>query len=163
MQSSPERDLREKIGPFLVPVGRTVGGTVAGVVLSMTGIGFAWSMFIFFGFQSIDVWKGLLYFGAGAGAGIGAFAAWLHFDRENGWVLLLTAAVVIGGGTLGAFGGFQYGEAQEIECCAEPTVSPVYYTALGSTVVANAAGVAFAAARAFITRKRHTRIPNAVR
>ena len=162
MQSSPDRDLREKIGPYLIPIGRTVGGTVSGVVLSMIGIGFAWSMFIFFGFQSIDGWKGLLYSGAGFGAGIGAFAAWLHFDRENGWVLLLTAAVVVGAGAAGAFGGFQYGEAQEIECCAEPTVSPVYYTALGSTVVANAAGVLFAAARAFITRKRKTGIPNAV-
>ena len=93
MQYSFEKDIREKVGPIVVPIGRTVIGVVFGVVLSMLGIGIAWSLFIFFGFESIDVWKGLLYFGAGFGAGTGAFVAWLHLDRESGWVLLLMAAV----------------------------------------------------------------------
>jgi len=113
-----EKDIREKVGPIVVPIGRSVIGVVFGVVLSMLGIGVAWSLFIFFGFESIDVWKGLLYFGAGFGAGTGAFVAWLHLDRENGWVLLLTAAVVVGAGVVGSFGGFKFGEAQEVRCCA---------------------------------------------
>ena len=75
---------------------------------------------------------------------------------------MLTVAIVVGAGIAGSFGGFKFGEAQEIECCAEPTVSPLYYTALGAALIANAAGVLFAAARAFITRKRRTQIPNAV-
>ncbi|CUV05169.1 hypothetical protein MGWOODY_Clf2676 [hydrothermal vent metagenome] len=68
--------------------------------------------------------------------------------------MLLMAAVVVGAGVVGSFGGFQYGEAQEVRCCAQPTVSPLYYTALGASVVANVAGVVFAATRAFITKRK---------
>ena len=150
------------MGPYLVPVGRTAIGMTLGVVLSMMGIATAWGLFIFFGFRSIDLWLGSLFFGAGLGAGTAAFVAWLHFDRENGLVLALTAVVVVGAGVLGAWGGFEYGSTVEVECCAMPTKSPIYYTALGSTVVANAAGLAFATARAFATRKRQTQFQNAV-
>ena len=162
MHSPYDRDLREKLSPYLVPVGRTTAGVVFGVVLSMTGIAIAWSLFIFFGGQSVGTWLSSLFFGAGLGAGIGAFSAWLHLDRENSLVLGFTALVVIGAGVAGAWGGYQYGSAQEVECCAMPTVSPVYYTALGSAVVANIAGVAFASARALLTRKRPTQFHNAV-
>ena len=146
----------------MVPIGRTVAGVVVGVVLSMTGIAVAWSLFIFFGGQSVEAWLSSLFFGAGLGAGIGAFVAWLHLDRETSLVLGLTAIVVIGSGIAGAWGGYEYGSAQEVKCCAMPTVSPVYYTALGSAVVANTAGVAFASARALLTRKRPTQFHNAV-
>ena len=162
MQSSPDRDIREKVGPFLVPTGRTVVGIVLGVILSMVGIGTAWALFIFFWFQSIELWLGSLFFGAGFGAGTAAFVAWLHLDRENAWVLALTAAVVVGAGVVGAWGGFEYGSTIGIECCAMPTKSPIYYTALGSTVGANAAGLAFAIARALVTRKKQTQFHNAV-
>ena len=162
MQYSPEKDIREKVGPYLVPVGRTVVGVVLGVILSMVGIAVAWSLYIFFGGQSITTWLGSLFFGAGLGAGISAFVAWLHLDRETSLVLGLTAIVVIGAGIAGAWGGYEYGSVQEIECCAMPTVSPVYYTALGSAVVANIAGLTFAAGRALLTRKRQTQLPNAV-
>ena len=129
----------------------------------MVGIAIAWALFIFFGGQSANIWLGCLFFGAGLGAGMGGFAAWIHLDRENAPVLALTAAVVVGAGILGAWGGFEYGSTQEVECCAMPTKSPIYYTALGSTVVANAAGVAVAAVRAYLTRKRQPQIQNAVR
>ena len=162
MQSRYDRDLREKVGPYLVPVGRTVIGLTLGVVLSMIGIALAWSLYIFFGGQSIDTWLASLFLGAGFGAGTAAFVAWLHLDRENGRVLVLTALFVVGVGIAGAWGGYQYGSNQEVECCAMPTVSPVYYTALGSSVVANVAGIVFAAARAIITRKRQTQFHNAV-
>ena len=162
VQYTHDRDLREKVGPYLVPVGRTVAGVVLGVVLSMTGITIAWSLYLFFGGQSIETWLASLFFGAGFGAGTAAFVAWLHLDRETSLVLGLTALVVVGSGIAGAWGGYEYGSKQEIECCAMPTVSPIYYTALGSAVVANVAGLAFAASRAFLTRKRHTQIPNAV-
>ena len=163
MKPTYDRDITEKLAPFLVPVGRTVAGGVLGVVLSMIGIAIAWSLYIFSGVQSIDVWLGSLFFGAGLGAGVGGFAAWLHLDRENGLVLALSVTIIVGFGVLGAWGGYRYGSAQEVECCAMPTVSPVYYTALGATVVANAGGVAFAVARAFLSRKKGTQFHNAVR
>lgn len=128
----------------------------------MVGIATAWSLYIFFGGQSIDIWLASLFLGAGLGAGIAAFVAWLHLDRETSLVLGLTALVVIGAGIAGAWGGYQYGSNQEVECCAMPTVSPIYYTALGSAVVANVAGLTFAAGRAFLTRKRQAQLPNAV-
>lgn len=163
MQYTYDRDIREKVGPYLAPVGRTVAGVVLGVVLSMIGIATAWSFYIFFGSQSIATWLASLFFGAGLGAGIAAFIAWLHLDRETSLVLGLTAFVVIGAGIAGAWGGYEYGSNQEVECCAMPTVSPVYYTALGSAVVANAAGIVFATARAIITKNRRTQFHNAVR
>ena len=129
----------------------------------MTGIGLTWSLFIFSGVQSIDVWLGSLFFGAGLGAGIGGFAAWLHLDRENSLVLALSVTIIVGFGVLGAWGGYRYGSTQEVECCAMPTVSPVYYTALGATVVANVAGIAVAAVRAYLTNKLQPEIQNAVR
>ena len=162
MQYSHDRDIREKVGPYLVPVGRTVAGVVLGVVLSMIGIAIAWSLYIFFGGQSIGTWLASLFFGAGLGAGSAAFVAWLHLDRETSLVLGLTALVVIGAGIAGAWVGYEYGSNQEVECCAMPTKSPIYYTALGSAVVANIAGLTFAAGRAFLTKKRQTQFPNAV-
>ena len=147
----------------MVSVGRSVAGGVLGVVLSMIGIAIAWSLFIFSGVQSIDVWLGSLFFGAGLGAGIGGFAAWLHLDRENSLVLALSVTIIVGFGVLGAWGGYRYGSTQEVECCAMPTVSPVYYTALGATVVANAAAIAIAALRAYLTKKWQPEIQNAVR
>ncbi len=162
MQYSTDRDIREKVGPYLVPIGRTLVGVVLGVILSMIGIAIAWSLYIFFGGQSIGTWLASLFFGAGLGAGIAAFVAWLHLDRETSLVLGLTALFVIGAGIAGAWGGYEYGSVQEVECCAMPTVSPLYYTALGSAVVANIAGLTFALGRAFLTRKRQTQVPNAV-
>jgi len=101
-----------------------------------------------------------LYVGAGLGAGFGAFAAWLHLDQEDTLVLVLTAIVVVGGGILGAWGGFEYGSTVEVECCAMPTKSPVYYTALGSTAVANAAAIAVAVFRAVVTKQEQTQYQN---
>ena len=159
---SPDRDIREKVGPFLVPVGRAVAGACLGVVLSMTGIAVAWGLFIFFGSQSVNIWLGSLYFGAGLGAGIGGFVAWLHLDQENSLILALTAAVIVGVGILGAWGGFEYGSTQEVECCAMPTKSPIYYTALGSVFAANASAIGVAAIRAVLTKPRQSQIHNKV-
>lgn len=152
MRLSPRGDIRDRLGPLLVPIGRTVLGASLGVVLSMIGIAVAWSLFIFLGGQSSQTWLVSLFFGAGLGAGTAGFAAWLRLDRENSLELALTAALILGVGILGAWGGFEYGSTQEVECCAMPTKSPIYYTALGAAVAANVAGVAVAVVRAYLTR-----------
>ena len=150
MQRSPKRDIRDTLGPYLVPTARTVLGVCLGVVLSMTGIAVAWSLFIFFGSQSAGLWLTSLFIGSGLGAGTACYFAWLRIDGDEKLIMALTAVIVVGAGIIGAWGGYEYGSNQEIECCAMPTVSPVYYTALGSTVVANVAGVVLAAVRAFL-------------
>ena len=144
----------------MVPIGRIALGVCLGAVLSMIGIAVAWALFIFFGGQSSLTWLSSLYFGAGLGAGSGAFVAWLHLDQEDNLVLALTAIVVVGGGILGAWGGFEYGSTIEVECCAMPTKSPIYYTALGSTAAANAAAIAVAVFRAVVTKQEQTQYQN---
>ena len=162
MHTTPGEDIRERLAPVLVPIGRTVLGICLGVVLSMIGIGIAWGLFIFFGGQSSSIWLASLYVGAGLGAGTGCFFAWLRIDGDETLTLLLTAAIIAGAGILGAWGGFEYGSTQEVECCAMPTKSPIYYTALGSVVLANAAAIGVAAFRALHTRQRQTQIQNKV-
>ena len=162
MHTSPDWDIRERLAPVLVPIGRTVLGACLGVVLSMIGIGIAWALFIFFGGQSSSIWLGSLFVGAGLGAGTGCFFAWLRIDGDELLALLLTAAIIVGAGILGAWGGYEYGSTQEIECCAMPTKSPIYYTALGSVVIANAAAIGVAAFRAYLTKQRQTQIQNKV-
>lgn len=95
----------------------------------MVGIAVAWGIFIFFGSQSITLWLGSLYFRAGLGAGFGGFFAWLRTEGDESVALILTAVIIVGAGILGAWGGYEYGSTQEIECCAMPTKSPIYYTA----------------------------------
>ena len=129
----------------------------------MVGIAMAWALFIFFGGQSANIWLGSLFFGAGLGAGTGGFSAWLRLDGDELGPLALTATIIIGAGIIGAWGGFEYGSTVEIECCAMPTKSPIYYTALGSTLVANAAALGVAATRALFTKQRQSQIQNKVR
>ncbi len=162
MHTSPDWDIRERLAPVLVPIGRTVLGACLGVVLSMIGIGIAWALFIFFGGQSASTWLGSLFVGAGLGAGTGCFCAWLRIDGDELLALMLTAAIIVGAGILGAWGGYEYGSTQEVECCAMPTKSPIYYTALGSVVIATAAAIGVAASRAYFTRQRQTQIQNKV-
>jgi len=126
----------------------------------MIGIGIAWALFIFFGGQSVNVWLGSLYFGAGVGAGTGSFFAWLRIDGDELPALVLTAVIIAGAGILGAWGGFEYGPTQEVECCAMPTKSPIYYTSLGAVALANAVAIGLAAARAYLTRQRQSQIQN---
>ena len=42
MQPEFEKDFREKMEPFVVPIVRSIGGVTLGVVLSMIGIVIAW-------------------------------------------------------------------------------------------------------------------------
>jgi hypothetical protein len=162
LQSQYDRDFREKYGPVLLPIVRLAAGLVSGVILAMVGITIAWSLYIFFGASSINTWLICLYISTGFGTAVASFVAWLHFDQENGWVLLLIFGVALGAGILGTWGGYEYGSALEIECCAEPTKGPAFYGAIGSTLAANASGLGVAIVRAVLKRKRRTQIHNAV-
>ena len=162
MYKAPDRDIREKVGPYLVPIGRTAAGIGLGIVLSMLGIALAWGLFLFFGSQSVNIWLGSLYLGAGLGAGIGGFFAWLRVDGDDNWTLVIAAVIITGAGVLGAWAGFEYGSTREIECCAMPTKSPLYYTALGSDALANVAAIGVAAVRAVLARQKQSQIQNRV-
>ena len=66
LHSPYDRDLQERIGPYLVLVVRTVIGVLLGVVLSFIGIGTAWALFLFLGFKLIEVWLAFMFFGEGS-------------------------------------------------------------------------------------------------
>ena len=81
--------------------------------------------------------------GAGIGAGVGGYLAWLRLDHVPSWqghLGTVLALAVAGAG--GAWGGFQFGASQEIACCTGPAITPITYTALGATAVANVLALA---------------------
>ena len=158
MQISSGESIRDRLGPALLVVGRIALGGGLGLVFAIFSIGVAWGTFLFSGSQSLTIWLASLMFSAGLGAGAGSLPAWMRLDRRNTPVLLVTAIPAVAAGTLGAWLGYQYGSNREIECCAMPTVSPAYYTALGATLGANVAVVTISLFREFFERRTRTRI-----
>ena len=123
--------------------GRTVLGVLLAVTLSVIGIGIAWGMFVFWGAVSHTTLLLLFMTGAGVGAGIGSFAAWLRIDlAPRASVSAAMALVIILMGVGGAWGGFQFGGTREVACCVGPTIGPITYTVIGATIAANVAALA---------------------
>jgi hypothetical protein len=117
------------------------------------GIGIAWALFVFSGAVSHATLLSLFMTGAGIGAGVGGFTAWLKVDKAPPWPLLLAGALaVVLAGIGGAWGGFQFGANQEVECCVGPAITPITYTALGATAAANVAALAMGVAHEISAR-----------
>jgi hypothetical protein len=105
------------ISLYLLPLGRTLAGFIAALLLAFLGdvtarvfnlaIGFPWSQAVH---QNIHL------IGIGVGAGIGAYLAWMSLGPRwyliLGWVML-----VLAGGIAGAYLGSIYG----------PGVDPTYW------------------------------------
>ena len=140
--------------------GRIALGVGLGLVSTMFSIAVAWGLFIFSGSQSLTIWLASLMVSAGIGAAAGSLLAWLQLDRGERPTRIVTAIAVAAIGTLSAWIGYYYGSSREIECCAMPTVTPVYYTAIGATVGANLAVVVISLFRESLERIRRTRIQN---
>ena len=150
----------DSVQPILVLAGRVVLGALLAVVLSVLGVGVAWGLFIFSGTQSLAAMLTFLTTGAGVGAGLGGFLAWLRIDGDASSVLLATALVALAAGIGGAWVGYEFGSHQEVKCCARPEISPVMYIALGATVVTNAALMAVALGRSAALRTHQMRMKN---
>ncbi len=127
----------------MVLVGRADLGVLLAAMLSVIGIGIAWGMFVFWGAVSHVTLLLLFMTGAGVGAGIGSYAAWLRVDlAPRRSVLAAVAMALILAGIGGAWGGFQFGATQEVACCVGPSIGPITYTVLGATIAANGAALA---------------------
>ena len=150
----------DKVQSLMVFVGRTALSFGLGGAFSVVGIGVAWGFFVFSSSRSLDTMLWSLMAGAGLGAGLGGFLAWLRLEGDGLLLLLAAAALVAAAGIGGAWGGYEFGARQEVECCAMPTVTPVTYTAVGATVVASGAAMLFSLARDLMNRLRHSRINN---
>ena len=162
LRISSGESIRDRLGPAFVLAARIAFGAGLGLVFTIFSIVVAWALFMFSGSQSLAIWLASLMFSAGLGAGFGSQFAWLRLDRRNTPVRFFTAISVVAAGTLGAWVGYDYGSNREIECCAMPTVSPVYYTALGATLGANVAAVTISLFREFFERRGRTRIQGGV-
>ena len=135
--SSIERtDFLRKVGIFAA---RILLGLGLAVVLSMVCLGIAWGLFIFSGASSRNTLLIMSMAGAGLGAGIGAYVAWMKLDRSSWSFVAIAILMAVAGGVVGGLIGYQYGANREIECCAEPQTAPFTYTAFGATFAANAA------------------------
>jgi hypothetical protein len=143
----------DKFQPLLILAGRTVFGVLLAVVLSTVGIGIAWGSYVFFGASSRSTLLTLFTVGAGVGAGLGGFLAWLRLEGDSRPVLLVTVSLALLAGIAGAWGGYEFGGRQEVPCCAKPDITPVTYTAFGATVAANGAALAVGAARRLAARR----------
>jgi len=143
----------DKFQPLLVLAGRIVFGVLLAVVLSTVGIGIAWGLYVFFGASSRSTLLTLFTVGAGVGAGLGGFLAWLRLEGDSPPVLLVTVSLALLAGIGGAWGGYEFGGRQEVPCCAKPDITPVTYTAFGATVAANGAALAVGLARQLTARR----------
>ena len=109
--------LQGGISSYLIPLGRTLAGFIAALLLAFLGdvtarvfnlaIGFPWSQ---------AVHQNIILIGIGVGAGIGAYLAWMSLSPR--WYLLLGwVMLVLAGGIVGAYLGSIYG----------PGVDPTYW------------------------------------
>ena len=130
---------RDILLQVLIIAGRILLGLGLGFVLSMACLGIAWGLFIFSGASSRNTLLIMSVAGAGLGAGIGAYVAWIKLDRSSWAFFAIAVLMAVAGGVLGGLAGYQYGANREIECCAEPQTAPFTYTAFGATLLANAA------------------------
>jgi len=129
--------------PVLPLAARTVMGLLLASVLSVIGIGVAWGSFVFFGAAAHATLLTLFAAGAGIGAGVGGYIAWLRFDHVPSWQGHLGTVLALAlAGAGGAWGGFQFGASQEVACCTGPAITPITYTALGATAAANVLALA---------------------
>ena len=142
------------IQPVLVLAGRTVLGLLLWAVFSVIGIVIAWAIFVFFGAASHATLLVFFMIGAGLGAGLGGYIAFLRVDRTPPPPILLAVGLsLLLAGIGGAWGGFQFGANQEVECCVGPAVTPITYTSMGATLGANAAALVIGVAHEIKVRR----------
>ncbi len=118
---------------------------------------------MFFGAVSLISLLALLMGGAAVGAAAGVFLAWLRLGYNTPLSLSITAGGLLLAGIGGAWGGFEYGAAQEVPCCAGPNITPITYVVLGATAAANVAGLLLSIAPPVVTALRRRKQPEQIR
>lgn len=145
----------DAVQPLLNLAGRSLLGALLAVALGVLGIALAWAMFVFFGARSHAVLLTMFMIGAGLGGGLGSLLAWTRIDGIPPRPILLTAVLlVVLAGIAGAWGGFQFGATQEVECCVGPTIEPITYMVGGTALFANVAALVMAVAYDFRLRTK---------
>ena len=125
--------------PVIGYSGRAVLGLGLAFVLAILGVAFAFMVVVFFGLSSWTAWFTLSVVGAGLGAGLGGWLAWLWQKGAGPGFATLLLLLALTAGIIGAWGGYYYGASlePERECCASPALEPVAYIMLGAMVGSN--------------------------
>ena len=133
--------------PVIGYLGRAALGLGLALVLAVVGVVLARMGLVLFGLISWTAWFTLFVAGAGLGAGLGGWLAWLWQKGAGAGFTALLLLLALAAGIIGAWGGYYYGASQVPECCASPAMGPVAYTVLGAMVGANLVVLLIAALR----------------
>ena len=131
----------ERLRPLFVLSARTIFGVLFGGTFGFLGVGIGWGSFVFFGARSGDTL--LLFFIAGAAVGttIGVFLAWMNLDGNSPVRVIATGALFLLVAVGGSWGGYQYGSAQDVPCCATADVTPITYIVMGAVLATSIVGL----------------------
>lgn len=161
MDQGAPSGLMDRVQPLLLITGRIALGSTLSIVFSVAGILVAWGVYVFASATSRDALLIMFTAGAGLGAGVGGFAAWLKLDSYSRPAVIGTLLLALLAGVAGAWGGYEFGANQEVACCAKPDISPLAYMALGGTVLANGVAALLFIARDIreVKRRGYIRAP----
>jgi hypothetical protein len=131
----------EWLRPLIGLTVRTLMGVLIGGTFGFLGVGIGWGSFVFFGARSGDTL--LLFFIGGASVGVagGVFLAWLNLDGNSAGRLIVMGSLLLLAAAGGSWGGYQFGSAQDVPCCATAGVTPITYIVIGAIVATSVAAL----------------------
>ena len=95
---------------WVLPMGRTVAGFVAGVMLGIFG---GWAALIFnamIGYPwAVDIHLNIYFVSIGLGAGLGAYVGWMNLTTPR-HLIIGSLVLVMVGGIGGSYAGLVYGQ-----------------------------------------------------
>ncbi len=98
---------------WAIPLGRTIAGFMAGLMLGIVGGWMAVVIYAMAGFPwEIELQRNLYLVWIGLGAGIGGYLGWMNLTSRRSLLIAFVVLVVIGG-IAGAYLGFLYGQSVE--------------------------------------------------
>ena len=129
---------------FFIPVARTIAGFCVGVMLGICGGWAAITFNNFIGFPwSLEVHRNIYIVGIGLGAGVGAYLGWVNLSER--WYLVVgTVALVLLGGLVGVYIGYEYGKVVEPSYLGRRYTVDNYlhwFAPLGAIIVATILGL----------------------
>ncbi len=132
------------ISYWAVPLGRTIAGFMAGLLLGIGGGWMAVVIYAMVGFPwAIELQRNMYLVWIGLGAGIGGYLGWMNLTSRRSLLIAFLVLVIVGG-IAGAYLGFLYGQRVEPGYLGRRYTldSSIHFgTAIGAIVTATALGL----------------------
>ena len=129
---------------WAVPLGRSIAGFMAGLMLGIVGGWMAVVIYAMAGFPwAIEVQRNMYLVLIGLGAGIGGYLGWMNLTSRRSLIIAFVVLVIIGG-IAGAYLGFFYGQRVEPGLLGRRYTldSAIHFgAAIGAIVTATALGL----------------------